>query len=400
MSTEDSSTNLNDDTQSDIENDSNYSASKSSNNVKRKNSTKISQKFNKKDSNSRRKSPSAKDSKKSKSNDGKETRYLWVSGIPPGTKTLQLEKLFQEHGKVLAIKIIRGAGSSLLGFVKLETIEQAQKCMEKLNRTQFRGNKIDLFKERPSEKDEKKSEKISFRDPRKYLTKSSSRKDFRSSRLSSSSFRGSSKKLPSSSRSSPRVFAKDIRRREREETSRLEREKQKLKLERIKLERDKAELLKIERDRFERERGSSGQENKRSRLISKRSSFDNPFIDDKRFDEFRRDDYSNKRYESRNSPDRKLNRSFPTISSSSRGRFEDSIKDRYSDTKFDSTKGWQLSESSWLSTTNDRWNTASYDTASRMIQSNVTPSSLSRLHSDISSQPISARSYYASNRRY
>ena len=75
------------------------------------------------------------------------TRYLWVSGIPDGTKTGQLEELFGEHGKVLAIKIIRGGNDgSLLGFVKLETYEQAQKCMEKLNKTEFRGNKIELLK--------------------------------------------------------------------------------------------------------------------------------------------------------------------------------------------------------------------------------------------------------------
>lgn len=51
-----------------------------------------------------------------------------------------------EFGKVLAIKIIRGGASSLLGFVKLETVEQAQKCMEKLDKTEFRGNQIELFK--------------------------------------------------------------------------------------------------------------------------------------------------------------------------------------------------------------------------------------------------------------
>lgn len=75
------------------------------------------------------------------------TRYLWVSGIPDGTKTTQLEEVFSHHGKVLAIKIIRGGtDSTLLGFVKLETVEQAQKCLEKLNKTEFRGNKIELLK--------------------------------------------------------------------------------------------------------------------------------------------------------------------------------------------------------------------------------------------------------------
>lgn len=68
-----------------------------------------------------------------------------MNGIPTGTKTDQLNEVFQEHGNVLAIKIIRG-GSSLLGFVKLETVEQAQNCMEKLNKTTFRGNTIEIFK--------------------------------------------------------------------------------------------------------------------------------------------------------------------------------------------------------------------------------------------------------------
>ena len=79
--------------------------------------------------------------------DLQKTRYLWVSGIPDGTKTSQLEELFLQYGKVLAIKIIRGGSdSTLLGFVKLETMEQAQKCMDKLNRIEFRGNKIELHK--------------------------------------------------------------------------------------------------------------------------------------------------------------------------------------------------------------------------------------------------------------
>ncbi len=79
--------------------------------------------------------------------DVSKTRYFWVSGIPDGTKTGQLEEVFLQFGKVLAIKIIRGGtDSTLLGFVKMESAEQAQKCMEKLNRTMFRGNKIELLK--------------------------------------------------------------------------------------------------------------------------------------------------------------------------------------------------------------------------------------------------------------
>lgn len=34
----------------------------------------------------------------------------------------------------------------MLGFVKLETVEEAQTCMEKLNKSEFRGSKLELFK--------------------------------------------------------------------------------------------------------------------------------------------------------------------------------------------------------------------------------------------------------------
>lgn len=181
-------------------------------------------------------------------------------------------------------------------------------------------------------------------------------------------------------------------------------------MERIKLERDKAELLKLEREShrsFDRDR----HDEKRVRSINKRSYDDSYHNDDKRFEDYnrlvllviitgfyyfqfyRREDYSSRRYD--NNSERKMSRSF-----GSRGRYEDNLRsDRYSD-KYDqfdkSSKSWQTAPDLSWNNSGDRWNNSNYD-SSRLI-SNIGSSSISRLHSDISST-IPTRNYF-NNRRY
>lgn len=79
-------------------------------------------------------------------NDAFNTRYIWVNNIPPGTVRRQLEDLFEKYATVAAIKIIRGTGDTLLGFVKLEDAKHTRKCYEKLNKFEFRGFKLELSK--------------------------------------------------------------------------------------------------------------------------------------------------------------------------------------------------------------------------------------------------------------
>lgn len=331
------------------------------------------------------------------------TRYLWVSGIPDGTKTSQLEELFLQYGKVLAIKIIRGGSdSTLLGFVKLETIEQAQKCMEKLNRTEFRGNKIELLKERPIDKDagNKKPEKIGFRDTRKPFIPRPAvpRPHFRPPHQVST--RGAFRPPMHTTHREHARLTPDFRRQEREEYIRLEREKERLKLERMKLERDKAELFKIERESrvFDRERIH---DDKRVRSMVKRPPIEEPFLEEKRYDDYNRREDFGRRYEpsSRSSPERKINSTRP-FASRGRGYEDNSRQERYSD-KYESSKSWtSLSDGSWPSNDNHRhWQSSNYESP-RILSSSIGSSSLSRLHSS-AELPQNPRGYFSgSSRRY
>lgn len=69
-----------------------------------------------------------------------------MNNIPHGTVRDQLEDLFGKYATVAAIKIIRGAGSSLLAFVKLEDAKHTRKIYEKLHKFEFRGSKLELSK--------------------------------------------------------------------------------------------------------------------------------------------------------------------------------------------------------------------------------------------------------------
>lgn len=69
---------------------------------------------------------------------------------------------------------------------------------------------------------------------------------------------------------------------------RLEREKHKLKLEREKLERDRAELLKIERETRTFDHRDRFHDDKRGMRSIVKRPIEEPFIDDKRYDDFSR----------------------------------------------------------------------------------------------------------------
>lgn len=401
------------DTQSDIDEheESHYSEPE----VKGKSSRKenSSKKSSRNNDSSKKSSHKEKETKSRSKVDVSKTRYFWVSGIPDGTKTGQLEEVFLQFGKVLAIKIIRGGtDSTLLGFVKMESAEQAQKCMEKLNRTMFRGNKIELLKERPADKDSgsgTKPEKIGFRDSRKpFISRPPVRPHFRPPHHPPT--RGHFRPPMTSSRGAlhpphrehhPRILEKDLRRQEREELMKIERERDRIKLERMKLEREKAELLKIERESrvLERDRFH---DDKRIRPITKRSIDVSPFLDEKRFDEYsRRDEFGGRRFEARGaSPDRKIGSS----SGRSFGPRDSTRQERFSD-KYDSGSKWNtIAESSWSGNDHRSWHSnTGYDSRIAM-NSNLGSSSFSRLHpgSEISQTGggIPSRGYFGNNRRY
>ncbi|XP_075589667.1 uncharacterized protein LOC124496285 [Dermatophagoides farinae] len=434
-----------------VENSSSSSSTTTKNNDSKKKSSSSSSTTNR--NNVRRKSPARDPKPRSKKVDLAKTRYLWVSGVPVGTKSTHLEEIFSKHGKVLAIKIIRGNNNSLLGFVKLESHDQAQRCLDKLNKTDFRGSKIELFKERPDDKDSdgKKLEKIGFRDSRKYIAKTTNTKTATYFIFSTNSLPSKLRRTPPIRLSSSGSHHHDRRNNERDGgSSRLDRERQKLKMERLRFEQEKAEYFKIEqKSRFEFERGGGGgssaivgdlrSEDKtgpphRIRSMIKRNvgggSFDDgsPFMhhEEKRYDDYnnRREFNSIRRYDSRESPmERKMNprSSFGSITGGRNSYDTGSRPDhRYSDL---GNKSWQPSLDSWMTTglsssigaDNRGWNSSTgYDhhTTPRILSSSIgggTSGSMSssRLNHSSDMNPRGhggggggGGGYYNNNRRY
>ncbi|KAB7499579.1 ribonucleoprotein, chloroplastic, partial [Armadillidium nasatum] len=101
-------------------------------------------------------------SKSSRSRDGKKSgekedpdaeasssRNLWVSGLASNTRAQDLKSLFSKHGKVLSAKIVTNArtpGAKCYGFVTMATIEDADKCIKNLNKTELHGRMIQVEK--------------------------------------------------------------------------------------------------------------------------------------------------------------------------------------------------------------------------------------------------------------
>ncbi|XP_053206808.1 SAFB-like transcription modulator [Panonychus citri] len=124
---------------------------------------------------------SSKDSKSSSSKDKQShsltssgSNNVWVSGLSSSTRAAALQTLFKKYGKVLSAKIItnpRIPGSRAHGFITLENAEQAEKCIQNLNKTELDGKTIFVSKNRPSESSSSSSSR------HKSSTSSSSKKD-------------------------------------------------------------------------------------------------------------------------------------------------------------------------------------------------------------------------------
>jgi len=71
-------------------------------------------------------------------------KKLFVGNLDFDVKDIELEELFKTVAKVLTAEIVRffDKKSKGFGFVEMETVEEAQKAVEKLNETDFRGRKI------------------------------------------------------------------------------------------------------------------------------------------------------------------------------------------------------------------------------------------------------------------
>ena len=79
-------------------------------------------------------------------------KKLFVGNLHFDIKDIELEELFKTVGKVVTAEIVRffDKKSKGFGFVEMETVEEAQKAIEKLNGSEFRGRKIVVSEARPS----------------------------------------------------------------------------------------------------------------------------------------------------------------------------------------------------------------------------------------------------------
>lgn len=71
-------------------------------------------------------------------------KKLFVGNLDFDVKDIELEELFKTSGKVIYAEIVRffDKKSKGFGFVEMGTAEEAQKAIEELNGSDFRGRKI------------------------------------------------------------------------------------------------------------------------------------------------------------------------------------------------------------------------------------------------------------------
>lgn len=82
------------------------------------------------------------------------TKKLFVGRLPYEATNSQLEELFSQVGKVQSVNVITdrysGQGKGF-AFVEMETAEEAQKAIEKLNGYNLNGRSIVVNEARPQE---------------------------------------------------------------------------------------------------------------------------------------------------------------------------------------------------------------------------------------------------------
>ncbi|CAE1316081.1 SAFB-like transcription modulator,Scaffold attachment factor B1,Scaffold attachment factor B2 [Acanthosepion pharaonis] len=77
------------------------------------------------------------------------SRNLWISGLFSNTHATDLKGLFSKHGKVIGAKLVtntRSPGAGCYGFITMSSSEEATKCIQHLNQTEFHGKMISVEK--------------------------------------------------------------------------------------------------------------------------------------------------------------------------------------------------------------------------------------------------------------
>lgn len=79
---------------------------------------------------------------------------IYVGNLPKETKNRELEKLFEEHGKVVSAAIARDKKSGVsrgFGFVEMANRHEGEQAIAALNETEFNGQKLQVNEARERE---------------------------------------------------------------------------------------------------------------------------------------------------------------------------------------------------------------------------------------------------------
>ena len=78
-----------------------------------------------------------------------QNRNLWITNIPQNTRATELKQALSVCGKVLGAKVVINArypGACCYGYVKMESVEDADNCIARLNNTELNGQVICIEK--------------------------------------------------------------------------------------------------------------------------------------------------------------------------------------------------------------------------------------------------------------
>lgn len=84
-------------------------------------------------------------------------KRLFIGNLAPDAKEEDLQKLFAECGKVVSAAVIKSkfdpSQSRGFGFVEMETDQEAQGAVAKLNGAELKGRKIAVEEAKPLNRD-------------------------------------------------------------------------------------------------------------------------------------------------------------------------------------------------------------------------------------------------------
>ncbi len=77
---------------------------------------------------------------------------IYIGNLPKSTDEETVRKLFEEHGEVTEIKLIKDQYTNELrgfGFVTMPSQEEAKKAIQKINETELEGRQVIVNEARP-----------------------------------------------------------------------------------------------------------------------------------------------------------------------------------------------------------------------------------------------------------